>query len=150
MRLGNNLLRARKKGGYSQEEAAGRLGVSRQTVSKWETGETVPDVKQAQRLAQLYGLTLDELLGFDAETAEIERVVASTSEEAAAKIDWSKLWGEKYPVLNEYRGTVNVDAYAAPLRELLARLRREYGYSELDAFLVLKDILAQLWTGNGG
>lgn len=40
MSLGNNLFKARKKKGLSQEEVAERLGVSRQTISKWETGET--------------------------------------------------------------------------------------------------------------
>ncbi|WP_370863357.1 helix-turn-helix transcriptional regulator, partial [uncultured Dubosiella sp.] len=46
MHLGNNLFHARKKKGYSQEDVAERLGVSRQTISKWETGETIPDVFQ--------------------------------------------------------------------------------------------------------
>ena len=44
MNLGNNLIEARKKSGFSQEKIAEKLGVSRQTISKWETGETLPDV----------------------------------------------------------------------------------------------------------
>ena len=40
---------------------------------------------------------------------------------------------------------MQIDDYAQPLRELLSRLRREYGYSEVDACLVLKDILAHVW-----
>ena len=42
MSLGSNLYQARKKAGLSQEGVAERLGVSRQTISKWETGETCP------------------------------------------------------------------------------------------------------------
>ena len=40
MSLGSNLFQARKKSGFSQEEVAEKLGVSRQTISKWELGET--------------------------------------------------------------------------------------------------------------
>ena len=47
MNLGNSLFNARKKSGLSQEDVAGKLGVSRQTISKWETGETLPDIRQS-------------------------------------------------------------------------------------------------------
>jgi len=63
MSLGNNLFKARKKKGLSQEEAAERLGVSRQTISKWEVDETLPDIRQSKNLAVLYGLSLDEFRG---------------------------------------------------------------------------------------
>ena len=48
MSLGNRLFHARKKQGLSQEDVAGKLGVSRQTVSKWETDETLPDIRQGE------------------------------------------------------------------------------------------------------
>ena len=67
MNLGENLFQARKKKGLSQEAVAEKLGVSRQTISKWETDETLPDIRQAKKLAVLYGLTLDELIEFDAD-----------------------------------------------------------------------------------
>lgn len=146
MNLGNSLFHARKKSGLSQEEVAEQLGISRQTVSKWETGETLPDIRQSKRLAVLYRLSLDELIDFDVDVKEIEEVIARTSEETQKKIDWTKLWGQKYPVLTTYPQQVRMEEYTAPLRELLGRLMRDYGYSELDAFLVLKDILAREWT----
>lgn len=65
MDLGNNLFHARKRRGLSQEDVAQRLGVSRQTVSKWETGETVPDIRQSKKMAALYNISLDELIDFD-------------------------------------------------------------------------------------
>ena len=145
MELGSNLFNARKKSGLSQEAVAEKLGVSRQTISKWEIGETLPDIRQAKRLSVLYHLTLDELIAFDAEVEEIERVIENTSEAVEKKVDWTKVWGKKYPVLLTYPQTVQIDDYAQPLRELLSRLRREYGYSEVDACLVLKDILAHVW-----
>ena len=49
MQLGTNLFKARKKSGLSQEEVAAKLGVSRQTISKWELDETLPDIRQAKK-----------------------------------------------------------------------------------------------------
>ena len=148
MSLGSSLFQGRKQSGMSQEAVAEKLGVSRQTVSKWETDETLPDIRQAKRLAMLYGLTLDELIDFDLDVQELERVVRNTSEEVQQKVDWNKLWAEQYPVLASYRKEVDVDQYTPGLRELLRKLSADHGYSELDAFLVLKDILAGLWTGH--
>ena len=148
MSLGSSLFQGRKQSGMSQEAVAEKLGVSRQTVSKWETDETLPDIRQAKRLALLYGLTLDELIDFDLDVQELERVVRNTSEEVQQKVDWNKLWAEQYPVLASYRQEVDVDQYTPALRELLRKLSADHGYSELDAFLVLKDILAGLWTGH--
>ena len=148
MSLGSSLFQGRKQSGMSQEAVAEKLGVSRQTVSKWETDETLPDIRQAKRLAMLYGLTLDELIDFDLDVQELERVVRNTSEEVQQKVDWNKLWAEQYPVLAFYRKEVDVDQYTPALRELLRKLSADHGYSELDAFLVLKDILAGLWTGH--
>ena len=148
MNLGSNLYSARKKSGLSQEEVAEKLGVSRQTISKWETDETLPDIRQAKRLG-LYRLTLDDLIAFDAEVEEIERTIDSVSEETQKKVDWTKVWGKRYPVLTTYRQQVKISDYAVPLRELLDRLKREYGYSDVDACLVLKDILAHVWNAGG-
>ena len=148
MSFGSSLFQGRKQSGMSQEAVAEKLGVSRQTVSKWETDETLPDIRQAKRLAMLYGLTLDELIDFDLDVQELERVVRNTSEEVQQKVDWNKLWAEQYPVLASYRQEVDVDQYTPALRELLRKLSADHGYSELDAFLVLKDILAGLWTGH--
>lgn len=146
MSLGNSLFTARKKSGFSQEEVAEKLGVSRQTISKWEGDETLPDIRQSKRLAVLYHLSLDELIDFDIEVKEIEEVVERTSEETQQKIDWNKLWAKKYPVLAAYPRQVRTEEYTKPLGELLEKLQREHQYSELDAFLVLKDMLARKWT----
>lgn len=60
--LGENLLFLRKKYHYTQEAVAERICVSRQTIAKWENNESVPDVVSAGKLAELYGVSLDELL----------------------------------------------------------------------------------------
>lgn len=145
MSLGNHLFEARKKRGLSQEEVAGKLGVSRQTISKWETDETLPDIQQSKRLAVLYGLSLDELVEFDLDVKEIEEAIARTSEKVSDKIDWTKAWSKKYPILVQYQKEVEIDFYASRLDELLRDLEKRYGYGELNSFLVLKDILATVW-----
>ena len=145
MNLGESLLNARKSKGLTQEAAAEKLGVSRQTVSKWETGETLPDIRQSKRLAVLYGVTLDELIDFDAGVKEIQEVIDRTTEETSAKIDWTKMWSRQYPILARYREEADVPRYEAELRRLLDQLKKAYGYGDLDTLLVLKDILAGIW-----
>ena len=65
MEIGKNILNLRKKNGLSQEELAGKIGVARQTISKWELGETSPDLKQAKELSKIFNVSLDELAGND-------------------------------------------------------------------------------------
>lgn len=62
METAARLAENRKKRKMSQEELAGKLGVSRQAISKWERGETSPDTDNLIALAGIYGMTLDELL----------------------------------------------------------------------------------------
>ena len=62
MKLSEKILYYRKKAGLSQEELAGRVGVSRQAVSKWELGDAAPEVDKLRALAREFGITVDELL----------------------------------------------------------------------------------------
>ena len=65
--IAQRLAERRKQAGLSQEALAARLGVSRQAVSKWERSESSPDTDNLIALAQLYGLSLDDLLYVDEE-----------------------------------------------------------------------------------
>lgn len=58
----DNLVLLRKINGYSQEEIAEKIGISRQAYGKWEKGETVPDVEKCDMLASFYGITVDDLI----------------------------------------------------------------------------------------
>lgn len=146
MNLGNNLFNARKKQGLSQEDVAEKLGVSRQTISKWETDETLPDIRQSKKLAVLYGLSLDELIEFDIDVKEIQDIIDKTSDKVSDKIDWTKVWSKKYPILATYQNEVDIAEYSAKLEQLLDSLQKKYGYDEQNAFLVLKDILSVVWN----
>lgn len=64
--LSDNLFTLRKMRGMSQEEAAEKIGVSRQALSKWESGETVPDMQRCMDLASLYEVSLDDLANYSA------------------------------------------------------------------------------------
>lgn len=71
MEFNNRLYELRKQKGLSQEELAGRLNVSRQTVSKWEIGDTTPDMEKLAAISELFDISLDELvLGKKAEAAD--------------------------------------------------------------------------------
>ena len=74
MELGKQIYELRKKANLSQEQLAEKVGVSRQTISKWELGETAPDIKQAQVLSQIFGVSLDELTGNDNKEVIYEKV----------------------------------------------------------------------------
>ena len=69
--IADRLVKLRKKYGYSQEELADKLGLSRQAVSKWERAEASPDTDNLICLAKLYGVSLDELLATDEDIATI-------------------------------------------------------------------------------
>jgi len=60
--LKENLIMLRKLNGYSQEQIAEKIDISRQAYAKWESGATVPDIGKAALLAQVYGVTLDSLI----------------------------------------------------------------------------------------
>ena len=60
--LKENLMILRNINGYSQEEIADKIGISRQAYAKWETGATIPDVEKCKRIADVYGVTIDSLM----------------------------------------------------------------------------------------
>lgn len=60
--LSENLIMLRKAHGFSQEEIAEKIDISRQAYAKWENGTTIPDIEKCMRLAALYGVTVDSLV----------------------------------------------------------------------------------------
>ena len=73
MEIGNKIMELRKKNGLSQEELAEKIGVARQTISKWELGETSPDLKQSKELSKIFKVSLDELVDNDIKDVLVEK-----------------------------------------------------------------------------
>ncbi len=84
MEIGNKIMELRKKMGLSQEELAEKIGVARQTISKWELGETSPDLKQAKELSKVFKVSLDELTDNDIKDILVEKT--SNTEKLAGLI----------------------------------------------------------------
>ena len=86
----NRLLQYRKQHGLSQEALAEKIGVSRQAISKWERAEASPDTDNLILLADIYGVSLDELLKGEnttEETAEKEEPITPDSDTTYQKVD---------------------------------------------------------------
>ena len=62
MKFNENLMKLRKEKGLSQEELGNKLNVARQTVSKWELGETTPEMDKLIEMSNIFNITLDELI----------------------------------------------------------------------------------------
>ncbi len=62
MILAEKIAALRRKNGWSQEELAHQMGVSRQSVSKWESGTSIPDLERILKLSQIFGVSTDYLL----------------------------------------------------------------------------------------
>ena len=80
MKLHDKIYELRKKEGLSQEALAEKLGVSRQSVSKWETGEATPEVSKLLSLSKLFGVTTDYLLDDEAEEEKEVEMPSSSFE----------------------------------------------------------------------
>lgn len=111
MTLGENLQRLRKERGLSQEEVARRLFVSRQSVSKWELDQSEPGVEYLKALAELYGVSLDELAGMPSQPEPVpeEDPAPGPEEEGGASL---------------YRITFGVRTVTAILANILFSLPR--------------------------
>lgn len=100
MILADKIIRLRKKNGWSQEELADKMNVSRQAVSKWEGAQTVPDLGKVLQLSNLFGVTTDYLLKDEIEDEEftdeisgleVKRVSMEEANEYIAHKRWASL-----------------------------------------------------------
>ena len=71
--LGTNIREFRLKKGYTQEQLAYELGVSSQTISRWENGTTYPDIVMLPMIAELFDTSIDNLMGYAKECSTAER-----------------------------------------------------------------------------
>ena len=83
MILADKIITLRKKAGWSQEELASQLGVTRQSVSKWEGAQSVPDLDKVVQMSRLFGVSTDYLLK---DELEEEEFVATASDEPLRRV----------------------------------------------------------------
>ena len=92
MNLGNKIASLRKKNNLSQEQLGELVGVTRQTISKWELEETTPDIKQSKELSKIFKVSLDELVDNDINNILMEKV-SNTEKLAGLTIKTLKIIG---------------------------------------------------------
>lgn len=87
MILADKIIDLRKKNGWSQEELASQLGVSRQSVSKWESSQSIPDLDRILKMSDIFGVSTDYLLKDDVEPADTQpQMDAPQPEEEGARM----------------------------------------------------------------
>lgn len=104
--IADRLQKLRKANGYSQEELADALGISRQAVSKWERAESSPDTDNLILLARLYNVSLDELLQTDDSNDEIKK---NTEENDSNVIKLTDDEGQTVQIENGHIKFINKD-----------------------------------------
>ena len=92
MNLGKKIAELRKKNNLSQEELAEKVGVARQTISKWETGDTTPDINQVKIISKIFNISIDELVDNDINSVIVEKV-SNTEKLAGITIKILKVFG---------------------------------------------------------
>ncbi len=92
MKLGDNILKLRKKQGLSQEQLGEKVNVTRQTISNWELGETTPNPEQLKLLSKALGISVDELIDNDVKGI-LEAKVSNTEKLAGIIIKILKVIG---------------------------------------------------------
>ncbi|SHJ83892.1 helix-turn-helix domain-containing protein [Hespellia stercorisuis] len=86
MIISEKIMELRKQNGWSQEELAFQLGISRQSVSKWESGASIPDMERILKLSEIFGVTTDYLLKDDLKKEESYVVEQTGSEETCRRV----------------------------------------------------------------
>lgn len=130
--LKENLAMLRNIHGYSQEEIAEKIGISRQAYAKWESGATVPDIEKCSLLAKVYGTTIDSLV----RTESVEGIGVLPPAPAGKNI-----WGA---VTISDRGQIVIPKGARDLFELTGGQRLIVGSDEHGIALIPAKILEEI------
>lgn len=102
MKFSDNLRNLRREKEYSQEYLAERLGVTRRTISKWENGTAMPDLKKLTEIAELFGTTMDKLLGTAKDGTVYEKRFATGYVDTDGEDDSTKITFKNGKSITEY------------------------------------------------
>lgn len=86
----DNIIWLKKRNGFTQEDLAERLNISRQSISKWERGEALPDIENLIELSKLYGVTIDELINSDLREGVSDSIEEEITDEESDNITFIK------------------------------------------------------------
>jgi transcriptional regulator with XRE-family HTH domain len=92
--INENIRQVRRNASLTQEQLASKLGVTRQTISKWENGTSVPDADVVSKMASILDVHLNEILGCDVrevENNDVAKILAALNEELAEKNRFRKM-----------------------------------------------------------
>lgn len=141
MILAEKIMQLRKKNGWSQEELAGRLGVSRQSVSKWESAMSIPDLDKILQMSQIFEVSTDYLLK-DEITEEVYvpgNPDAGTNEDTARKISMEEAQ-EYMKVRRTYMNQMGLSVAACILSPVILLLL--LGLAEFQWIPMTEDVAA--------
>lgn len=145
--IANKLQKLRKENGYSQEELAEKLGLSRQAVSKWERAEASPDTDNLICLAKLYNVSLDELLATDETVEEIRENVIESKNDSTINVNGSSInltddEGQTVKIEDGKVKFINADGTEAKFNK-----KQHVALSIIDSVIVLLTLIAYfLWS----
>ena len=110
MSFAENLMALRKQRGWSQEELGNQIGVTRQTVSKWEMGQSTPELEKLVELARLFNMSIDRLVGLEGAEEATEESAARLAERSCAFDLPVKDMGDA-ELCQVHRGGFSLDAF---------------------------------------
>lgn len=139
MKTSEKIAKARNNVNLTQDQLAEALGVSRQTISKWELDVTLPETSKLVKLSEVLEVSIDYLLHDELDKPTVKLPMKKGP--SGAMPDWS----EMYPVIKTYEREVDVEHYAKKHTQIFEELQRKYNYSQEDAMLVSKEILAKVY-----
>ena len=129
MNIGKTIRELRQSRGITQEDFSEALGVSVQTVSRWENGVNAPDLSMLPQLAVYFGVTTDYLLGLERNDTMAKLIKTTETFELASKQEAEemvlKFKGEKFPLLKDYK--ISADG-----NRVILEVTKEFN-SELDS-----------------
>jgi len=137
MELHERIFDLRKRAGLSQEQLSEQVGVSRQAVGKWESGQALPDIENLIRLSRVLGTTVDALLGMETGETKAEGALTTAEVEALLKEQENRTLAREQEREQKRRVRDKVD-------EDMARQRRLYRYAAAAAAALAVVILVSV------
>ena len=137
IKLAENLVNLRRKKGVTQETIANFLGVTKASVSKWETGISFPDIAQLPKLASYYDISIDELMGYEAQLSmELIKKQYDTFAKDFAKRDFSEVMEEIRSFIRQY-----YSCYPALLQMVVLLINHYNMAEEAERFSILEEMV---------